>query len=139
MPRMTSGAFAQAELIARSRQHRPLRGREQAHGLQDEKRASNRCWEFIMRRRYEPRLRLSIVAGAVTAASAPRWYRCERADQRHLGGVVRRPIPSEDVVKPHWRISGVLVVPRVPWINRLRLACDEPPVVRADMPPLQKR
>ena len=60
MPRTRSGAFAQAGSAAGSRQHRPHRGREQAHGLQDETGASGEYCGVIMHRRYESRLGLSI-------------------------------------------------------------------------------
>ena len=46
------GAFAKAELIAKSRQHRPHCGHAQAHAVQDETGETGGFWEFIVIRAY---------------------------------------------------------------------------------------
>src|SRR5947208_659853 len=47
--------------------------------------------------------------------------------------VIRFAVGSQDVVKPDLRFGLVLLLPGVPWIDRLRLAGDEAPAVGADV------
>src|SRR5688500_3520560 len=46
---------------------------------------------------------------------------------------VRRAVLAEDVVEPDRRLVGVRLLPRIPGVDRVRLARDEAPAVRADL------
>src|SRR5262249_52581134 len=53
-------------------------------------------------------------------------------DVVHFLCVVSRAVGAENIVEPQWWFRGVSLLPRVPRINRLRLAGYETPVQRAD-------
>ena len=119
-----------AQLLAQ-RQRRPGRHQQQRH------RRENACHHSCHRSLpFHLSVRLHRRGRAAESSRTVRSYRSPFPVSRRISssllGVERRPVRAEDVVKPDLRLARVRLLPRVPRVDRVRLARDEAPVVRGD-------